>query len=411
MFQNIINKLLSKIKIIRLAKILKIDPEFFFSFILIHFSKLIRGKVDDKLIVLGGAKGKAFVGNTKYLYYYLKENTDYNLIYITKDLLLKKELEQMGVNTIYAYSLGAIKVLRKARFIFVTHGVADIIPIKFSPRTTFIQTWHGQDIKIVNLYIDKSFRYSKLAKILGVKLRNDQVYDLFLTTSGEKKPREIIAKSMKLPQRRIISTGYPRNDIFFSKDPNLLKSIKEKYSIPQNYERIILYAPTFREKFSSKEPFQREDLIELNKYCKSTNTLFLIKAHINEKIINIETLSNVRSVKKEADIQELLFISDILISDYSSVYCDYLLLNRPVILYTYDYDEYINKRGIYYDHLEEISPGPLVYSSKELLYTIKNIKEIQNQYKSKYVKVRDYFNKYLDGKSSERLLRYLKIIK
>ena len=72
-----LSKLLYKIKIIKLAKILRIKPHFFFDLIIFHFSKLFRANVDDNLIILGAANGRAFLGNPKYLYFFLKENTNY----------------------------------------------------------------------------------------------------------------------------------------------------------------------------------------------------------------------------------------------------------------------------------------------------------------------------------------------
>jgi CDP-glycerol glycerophosphotransferase len=189
-----------------------------------------------------------------------------------------------------------------------------------------------------------------------------------------------------------------------------LKQLKKKYNIPSDINRIILYAPTYREIISNKEPFKSEDLVELNIICIETKSIFLIKAHINEKIINFRDFKNIRLIRKDADIQELLLISDILISDYSSVICDYVLLDRPVLLYTYDYDEYISHRGIYYKKLEDIAPGPLLYTAEELFNAINNIDDIYKQYKSKAKKVKNYFNKYQDGNSSERLLRFLKLI-
>jgi len=406
-----LNHILYKIKIIKIAKILRINPHFFFDFLIFHFSKLFRANVDDNLIILGAANGKAFIGNPKYLYYYLRENTNYKLYFVVKSKELQKELEYKGIKTIYAYSIEAIKLLRKARAVFVSHGWADILPIKFSPRTVVIQTWHGADIKIIgkNPYVTKYIN-SYWTSITRTKIRYYDFFDYVINPSGEKKPLEISAKAFNFPIQRILSIGYPRNDILFVKDTKFIENLKKNYEIPNYIKRIILYAPTYRENFTSKEPFTNEDLIKLNNLCKESNTIFLMKAHINEKVIDLKNFENISTVRKDADIQELLLISDILITDYSSVYCDFLLLNRPVLLYTYDYDEYVSNRGIFYDHLDEIAPGPLIYSGNDLINAIKDIEKIRADYKSKAILVRDYFNKYKDGKSSERLLKFLKLI-
>ncbi|MFX0071439.1 MAG: CDP-glycerol glycerophosphotransferase family protein, partial [Candidatus Hermodarchaeota archaeon] len=129
------NVLIKKLKPMRLAKFLRINTQFFFDVVCYHFSRLFKANVDDKLIVLGGANGKSFMGNTKYLYKYLKKNTNYKLVWIYKSHELGKELEKQGIKTIYKYSLEALKTLRRARAIFVTHGYSDILPIKLAPRT------------------------------------------------------------------------------------------------------------------------------------------------------------------------------------------------------------------------------------------------------------------------------------
>ncbi len=411
MFLKILNILLPKIKIYKIARLLRIHPHFFFDLMIYHFSKFFKGNVDDNLIILGGNYSKFFGGNTKYLYKYLKENTDYELFWMSKSLKLNKELEKQGIHTIYAYSLKAIKMLRKARAVFITHGTIDILPIKYSPRTVHVQTWHGADIKIIgtNPYAAK-YIYSKWAKLLRLKLRDHEYVDYLVSQSKDKRPLEILSKAFRYPLERIIPTGYPRNDIFFSKNKNLKEKLKKKYRIPNNINKVILYAPTFRPELNAKFPLNKEELIEINRLLLKYNFLFLMKGHIKEKSISFKDLENIKTIGMETDTQEILYITDILITDYSSIYCDFLLLNRPVILFTYDYDKYISERGIYYDHLEEIAPGPLLYTGKELINAIKNISEIDEKYVSKRIELRNYFNAYIDGKSSERLLRFLKLI-
>jgi len=408
---SMIRTIISKIKPMRIGNVLRIDPQFFFDVAIYHFSRIFRGDVDDKLIILGGANGYAFIGNTKYLYKYLKENTDYKLYYMVKSKELQKDLENKGIDTLFAYSLDAIKKLKKARAIFVTHGYFDILPVRLSPRTIAIQTWHGADIKIIgnHPYMTKYIK-SKRSILAGVRLREADFFDFILTPSAAEKPRKIIQEVFKFPPERILSIGYPRNDILFPNSPNLTNDLKKKHNIPEGIEKVFLYAPTYREIFTTKEPFNSEDLIKLNKTCKKFNAVLLLKTHINEEVISLKTLERIYVVDKKADIQELLLISDILITDYSSVYCDYLLLKRPILLYVYDYEEYIDQRGIYYDGLDEIAPGPLLYTVDELIEAIENIGEIKKKFAQKARELTDYFNKYKDGNSSERLLRLLKLI-
>ncbi len=411
MIVDIFEKIAPKFKIIKLAKLLRFNPQLFFDFLIYHMSKLFSNRVDDNLIVLGGYNGRAFIGNPKYLYFYLKENTDYKLFFFVKSLDLKRELNKKGINAIYAFSLKSLKILRKSRAIFISHGFGDILPFKKAPRTVVIQTWHGGDLKIIggHPYYSKFF-YSKKARLLGLKLHESMFSDYFLNPSGEQRPLQIQADIFKVPQSRILSLGYPRNDIFFSNVPNQTKKLKNYYKIPDATKKIFLYAPTYREKFISKDPFNDNELVELNNFCKEQDYLFLIKAHFNEEILTLKNLENIKVIEKGADTQELLLLTDVLITDYSSIYFDYLLLNRPIILYTYDYEEYVSKRGIFYDHLEEIAPGPIAYNFKEFMKKLHNISRINKEYELKRLKLKKYFNKFDNGNSSERLLKFLKLI-
>ena len=401
----------SKIKIIKIAKILRINPKFFLDIVLFHFSKLFSAKVDDKLIIFGSVGGKAFIGNPKYIYQYLKENTDYKLIFFAQSKNVKNKLENEGIRAINRHSIKAIKILRKARAVFISHGYEDVLPIKFSPKSIVIYTGHGGGIKIKgkNPYHQK-YIYSNWTKILRVKLREHEYLDYVVSPSGSEKPLKIWSNMLQYPLDRILPTGYPRNDIFFADDPSLKIKFKDRYDIPKNIQRIILYAPTYREIFSMKEPFTTVDKKKLDDLCKNTNSILLIKGHVKEKIIKFKDLENIKQVIGDSDTQELLYITDVLITDYSTIFHDFLLLNRPILLYTYDYDEYVSKRWIYYDHLEEVAPGPLIYNFNHLYEALKNIDKIKAEYDKKRIELRNYFNKYNDGNSSERLLRFLKLI-
>ncbi len=393
-----------------LSKFLKINSQYIINVIIHYISIFFGRRVDNKLIVLGAANGKAFIGNTKYIYEYLKKNTDYKLIWFSKSNSLSKELKERRISFIEGTNLKSIKILRKAKYIFVTHGLTDILPIRFSPQTIVVQTWHGVQNKR-NRTEGEYIPYPKLTKLLRFKIRNNDVYNYFITPSGTKKDLEIISRHFEIPKKKIITTGYPRNDIFFSFTEEFINNIKERLGIPKNIKRIFLYAPTFRDhKLKAEFPLSDNELTKLNDYLRNSNSLLIFKAHLAERTINFTNFSNFLIINQEMDIQELLIITDVLITDYSSVYCDFLLLDRPILLFTYDLDEFLEKgRGFYYDFIKT-APGPLLRTGKELIYAIKNISEIDKQFKKKREETTKIYHKYRDGKSTERLLKYLKII-
>jgi len=178
------------------------------------------------------------------------------------------------------------------------------------------------------------------------------------------------------------------------------------------YEKVLLYCPTFRDVSTSKIPFSKEFLIKLDKYLQSKNYILLDKRHVNEKIDeDYFSFSNIRNISQEVnDIQELLLKTNILITDYSSIFFDYSLLNKSVIFYCYDFDEYLQDcRGVHWDYYN-VFPGPFAKTEEELLQTIMSIEKFfsDSSYIKKYNDFRKRFNHYVDGKSNERLLNFLK---
>jgi len=371
-------------------------------------SKVFRSKVDENLIIMGAYSGNSYMDNTKYLFEFLNKRSNYNVVWFTKSRGLLVELRSRGYKVVYALSLDAIKLLRKARFIFLTHGVYDVLSIDFSPETEIIMTWHGTVIKDITEDFDATYSYKKWVRILKLKSYPNQYTDYILTPAKEKYEHEILTSAFKVALDKILDLGYPRNDILFNDNLEFKQKLREKYGIPDKIKRVILYAPTFRDAGSLRFPFKTKDLENLNTILKEMDSVFLFKGHAYEKKINFSELKYINLVRKPSDIQELLIISDLLISDYSSVIFDYLLTMKPIILFPYDFDIYKKGRGLHYD-LREIAPGPIVYDVKTLIESIKNIEKIDVEYKKIREKIRDRFNKYQDGKSSERLLTFLNI--
>ncbi len=378
------------------------------SFIIKHFSRFFSSKIDEKLIVLGAYGGQAFIGNTKYLFKFLNEHTKYKIIWVTKAKYLYDKLNREGYNALYTYSLKTIRVLRKAKFVFLTHGFEDVLPIDFSPKTIVILTWHGTPIKKINIDDRRLLMIKKWGIRFRLKLQFHQYIDYLISITGGDYERKVLCNAFRIPMKKLIILGYPRNDILFRRDLDFVMKIREFYKIPNKIEKILIYVPTFRQDRKFNFPLSNVDLKRLNNLLYKKNYLFLIKAHLYERKINFSGYKNIRLVKKDSDVQELLLISDLLITDYSSVIFDYLLKIKPILLFAYDYKDYLKKVGMYYN-LQKIAPGPILYNADELINAIQNIEKVDVEYKEKRKEIRDKFNKYLDGKSTERILNYFKI--
>lgn len=408
MISNFIFNLIQKISFIKKYRFYNFFKQIIYPFLIKNISKLWKDEIDEKLIIMGAHYGGAYLDNPKYLFEYLNKNSTYKLIWIAKLRDVAVEIRRKGYSVAPIFSFKTIKLLRKAKYIFISHGIEDILPIKFSPKTTIIFTWHGTPIKIIDKDFNNSYIYSKWNEIFHLKLKHDQYIDYLLTPCGNEKERKILSKSFKLSPKKILSLGYPKLDFLFNRDEEFIANLMEKYEIPQKIKKVILYCPTWRDDFKFRNPFTSLDLKKLNELLEITSSLFLIKAHILVREINFESYRNIRIVSKNANIEELYLITDVLITDYSSTIFDFSLLNRPILLYAYDLEEYSKTRGLLYN-LEEITPGPIFLKAKDLIEGLKNIDKIDKEFKEKRIEIRNRFNKYIDGKSTERILDFLNI--
>jgi len=366
-------------------------------------SILIRPKIDKDLLIFGGNLGKAFLGNTKYLFLYFNKYSNYKCLWISRSKEIVKHLQEQGFNSLYAFSLKAFFKLRSARCIFITHGEGDILPIKYSPNTTIILAWHGSPIKKIAFDAPKFIGNRYNFEILK-KLTEDFTYILSLSDEDKKK----IQSAFKISPKKIAITGYPQNDFLFNKSAEEIRKIKNKFGISKK-NKIILYAPTFRENFIDKIPFTKNELGELKQFLKKSNSILIYKSHMFIKSIEEENIKKFLIPDKFSDPQELLLISDILISDYSSIMFDFLLLDRPIIVFTYDLERYQQYRKIYYTNFEQIAPGPIAKNGQEVINLLKNISEWFPKFREKRKELNDLINKYKDGKSCERVANLLNL--
>jgi len=336
----------------------------------------------------------------------LTEHPEIKSVWITKDQEIYNRLKKDGFPVVKANSFKGFFLQLKAGAAVLTSGKYDVSQNLLTGRTKVIQLWHGIPLKKIGFdtYIgninDRLVRYLFFIPVLKNLLK----FDLIISTSEFIKPR--FSVSFRLPDKKVPVTGYPRNDIFFS---NEVKGVSD------NEVKTIFYAPTLRNEGlggSAAKKFKAEELTKVNMFLAGINTKLYIKLHFSEenqlKDIN---LSNVVLLNSDPffDIQDFLCRTDILITDYSSVYFDYLLLDRPIIFFPYDLEDYIkNDRGLY-ERYENVTPGFVVNSWDGVIDSIQKSLEDPGRYKEERRKLRETYWDYFDGRSSERV--YNEIVK
>jgi len=220
-----------------------------------------------------------------------------------------------------------------------------------------------------------------------------------------------------LPLPKFVPLGHPRNDFLvrMKDDSKFISEKKKQLGIPQG-AKVILFAPTQRESAILGGTYDEDilnlhlsELQEINKFCAERDTYILYRPHYFFKDEVQEKLSNVIFVTagKEPDPRPLMLISDVLITDYSSIFVDYLLLQKPMVFYQPDLELYQNKlRGLVIDPSNPVHfPGPRIKKLSDILdLTPSDFKEFDLQ------RSRAFFHKYYDDKSMERLASFIKNI-
>lgn len=367
------------------------------------------------LVIFGSGDSKQFQGNPKYLFLYLNTvNSNIDSFWSSKNKEQYNVIEERGLPVIDRYSFKGFWQILRARYLVIEKSSYDIYYSKsIFGRFNFIQTWHATPFKKVGVdaYDHKSADWNyKLIKnkilhrfLKKIKFYSRLKYKKIVSTS------EVVSLILQgaFENKNTVITGYPRNDVLFNK--KLLFNDYSSFLKTEKYHKIILYAPTFRDNKHTVMPFSKE-LIKFNKKLKEKKYLLVIKKHPWEKKFVVPNgLSNVQDVSKDIeDIQELLPHVDLLITDFSSTFYDFMLMKKDVIFFVYDFEDYINNcRGIYFDYFDELQ-GPFARDEKQLFDLILNDDwTLDKSYRYKYTKVLNKYNHFKDGNSSQRLLHIL----
>lgn len=350
----------------------------FFNFC-INFLKIFI-RVDDNVILFNCFGGQKFDDSTKAIYEYMISKDKYNKYKIywafdqPENYILKKGYKLK--NNSIKYFIVALK----AKYWITNSGIERGLKFK-NKKTVYINTWHGTTIK---------------------KLGNDQKNNLckFETTKPDimyaqgNYDIQTLSSAFGIDKNKFVLAGLPRNDELtkkMSKEEEI--KIKNKLNIPLN-KKVIIYMPTFREYDRNKDGSYIAPPINIKKWKEQLKEEYVLLFRIHyetSKVLGIKNDEFIYDVSKFEPLNELLKISDILISDYSSVMFDYSILERPIYSFAYDYDIYLEKRGTYID-IEKELPNGICKTEDELLDKIVNY-----NYEEEALKTRKFKEKYIES--------------
>lgn len=354
--------------------------------------------VNPRKVTFASSRARVLQGNLLYVHDELiKQEKDYEIACLLNTY-------KSSARGKFIYLLEIIKNcyhLATSRYFFIDDYFYPVYVINPRRETEIIQLWHAAGAF-------KKFGYSTVGKPFGpseaylkiVKVHSN--YSYAIVSSNEVVPH--YAEAFNMPAKKILPLGLPRTDYFYSTREH--KTLKKNFYIrhPElKNKKMILYAPTYRGKSNTGKAFTIPFHVDEMKRILGED--FYLVAHFhpyNRNDLKEQTQKAsgfLYNFSEEFNIDELMILSDMLITDYSSVVFDYSLLNKPVGFYSYDLEEYENERDFYFDYREFI-PGPMFEDTVSMSDWIKQ----ENKNLKQITEFRDRFFDHHDGESSKRVI-------
>jgi CDP-glycerol glycerophosphotransferase len=375
-----------------------------------HFTKK-----DNNIWVFGAIRGQKYMDNAKYLFEYVHHHTNRTAIWISKNPEVVEDLKSKGYNAFYEYTTEAIDYAKKAKVAIITHRgsqrKADLPFYAFSKQTEVIQLWHGIPLKKI-AFDDKVFSFKqnedslkwKITVFLKKKIFPflNYVHEPSLIPALSEETQNIFSQAFRIPKSNVVITGYPRNDI-------LLRNAANKRD-KQTFTKKIIYMPTFRGSVHSDFDLFLQygfDVDTLDIFLSKENIVLDIKLHpfnnpSEELIKRLERSERIVFLNHD-NIYETLYEYDMLITDYSSIYFDFLLLERPIIFAPFDKTNFLqNDRKFYFDY-DKVTPGPKASNWSEVIELIQEFLQNKNLYKEERDMIKNRFHTYQDTSNSKRV--------
>ena len=334
-------------------------------------------KTDPNLVLINALGGKRFGDSPKMIYDYLRTHDEYKHLHFVWAFNNPTKYDT-GCENIKMDTWTYFKTALKAKY-WIT-GVNIERGLHFKKKDThYLNTWHGIPLKYI-----------------GNDCPGRKDYDMshvdFFCYSG---PFEyaIYQRAFKLKAENMLLSGLPRNDELYDIDAFKVKEMRQHLNIPEG-KKVLLYAPTWRDSEDGGKTYDLAPPVDFKKWEQKLgdNYVLLFRAHhFTTQHMSIEFNDFVRDASDYPSINDLMIASDILISDYSATIFDYCVLERPIVSFAYDYEEYKDSRGLYIDLPTELPCG-IVKSEDEVIERIKNMDfsvacERTKAFKDKYVPV------------------------
>lgn len=391
------NRLLAKRKIKRMFKNKWARNK---AFALHIFNKM---EIKKDWVIFESFMGRNYSGQPKYIYEYMQEHFGDKYTYIWS--VDKRGLKIPGKHkTVKRSGLRYFYYMNRSKYWILNMKQPLSVPKR--EETVLLETWHGTPLK--RLAFDLNDVVGGVSNYKDKFYRQKEAWDYLL--SDNPFSTEKFQSCFMYPKEKILEYGYPANDPLYAPDrEERAKEIKKKLGIPLD-KKVIMYAPTWRDdNYYEIGQFKFDLDLDVNRLEKEFGDEYVILLRLHYLVVEALDMSKYGdfAVNGSAydDVTDLYLITDILITDYSSVFFDFANLKRPVLYYTYDLERYRDVLHGFYLSMEDDLPGPMLLTNDDVVDAIKNIDKIEEQYKDRYEEFYDRFCCVDDGHASERVVK------
>lgn len=330
-------------------------------------------------------------GNLKPLFEYLSPRLPdgCEAVWISRSPEVVRKIEGKGLRAIRRFGR-PLSTLLRAELIILDKNE----PRLGLGRFRMVQTWHGTGFKRIALETPgisatrrKAFRW------------HFRHYELIVANCLEDQQR----KARCFDNNNVKILGSPRNDMLVRGEPDS-QALRAQLQVPAD-QHIISYCPTFRDS-GVAVPFTQQGWQRLNAAVAASGSVLLVKTHGFDKAVRVPSgLSHIRNITRDVeDVMQLLAITDLLITDYSSIATDYALTGKPMLFYTYDTNDYQSRGARLLYNLFETLPGPFIAEEAALCAHIQDQSWFNDfAYQARYQAFRTRFHHFLDDGSTQRV--------
>lgn len=374
-------------------------------------------------------KSDQFIENQRAIFEVVKADERLTKIIFTKTNHTQFYIEgEKNTIIVKLHSLKGLYYLLKCKVLFLTHsismdfsirygnGLFSIVKLRMSNRI-IINLWHGIALKKLLALTNDDVK----------KQTNRVAYNRWersryngLVCSSEIDSYAMATMFYPISYDRMWITGYPKNDFLLKDLQNLPKYFRDAILAIEklvNGKRLIVYAPTYRQTSAVQDAFYYQfsvdEIDELKKLLKAHNAVLGVRLHYfrnSQELFNIESYIDNDTIIDLghyviSEISAVIRMADVVVTDYSSLYIDALYLNKPVVSFAYDFEDYKSKQdGILYD-MSIVFPGPVIQKFSELVTTLDGILSGTDQMDKSHYKIsQNFYYKYIDTNNSRRIV-------